>query len=259
MTEIGAGDRWRRQLSEWAIPAEILAQAPTSPWILPAACFTPRENPPNDSTTRRCLDLLRGRAPTVLDVGCGAGRASLHLVPPAVSVAGVDEKKGLLEQFSREAAIRGVPVTTTLGEWLSVADDTPVADLVVCAQVLYNVPEIERFLGAPDDHARVGVVIELDTTHPLSKLDGAWRHFWGLDRPSGPTVTDLLDVLAGLGIEPKVDVVDLPDHKTVIGADDVERTRQRLCLTEDRDPDVRQFLEAEERPGRRLATIWWER
>lgn len=256
-----ASERWRRRLEEWAIPDRILLAAPVSPWVLPPSCFTAETNPPNSSTTKRSLDLLRsaGSAPTVLDVGCGAGRASLHLVPPAVAVVGVDKSQPLLEQLRTEAASRRVPVEAFAGEWTAIEGTVPSADLVVCSQVLYNVPEIEPFLRALQSHAQLGVVVEIDTRHPLAKLNGAWNHFWGLERPRGPTAMDLLDVLAELGIRPHIDVVELRDHKGRIGPADIERTRVRLCLTEDRDPDIRQFLETEQRPGRQLATIWWER
>ena len=114
----------------------------------------------------------------------------------------------------------------------------------------------ESYVDGPNG---VGVVVEVDTTHPLSKLNTAWQHFWDLERPKGPTVADLLEVLADIGIRPQVDIVDIPDHKDRIGRADVERTRIRLCLSEDRDGEIRRFLETEERPGRQLATIWWER
>lgn len=261
MGENRAIRRWRRQLEDWAIPEHILSSAPASPWVLPPECFTARTNPPNQPTTKRSLDLLRnaGSAPTILDVGCGAGRASLHLVPPAVSVTGVDQREELLTRFRAEAAELQVPVTTSLGKWPVVAAQVPSADLVICAQVLYNVADIEPFLGALDDHARAGVVLEIDTTHPLTKLTNAWKHFWDLDRPDGPSAADILDVLEEMGIRAQANVTDLPDHKERIEPADVKRTRMRLCLTADRDEEIRQFLESEERPGRQLATIWWER
>ena len=35
----GALERWREQLDGWAIPAEILAAAPESPWGFPVGLF----------------------------------------------------------------------------------------------------------------------------------------------------------------------------------------------------------------------------
>jgi len=43
-----------------------------------------------------------------------------------------------------------------------------------------------------------------------------------------------------------------------ISEDDVRHTRARLCLTADRDEEIREWLEENPRPGRELAAIWWD-
>ena len=40
--EAGALARWREQLEAWAIPTEILAAAPESPWAFPVGLFRSR-------------------------------------------------------------------------------------------------------------------------------------------------------------------------------------------------------------------------
>src|SRR5215218_7516140 len=70
----GALARWREQLDGWAIPAEILAAAPESPWGFPVGLFRSRarragEGPPTPSTTEAARHLPDGGS--VLDVGAG--------------------------------------------------------------------------------------------------------------------------------------------------------------------------------------------
>ncbi|MGB1785033.1 MAG: hypothetical protein ACPHK6_06855, partial [Ilumatobacteraceae bacterium] len=48
--------------------------------------------------------------------------------------------------------------------------------------------------------------------------------------------------------EPPREVTDL----------DVEHMRIRLCLTPDRDVDVREFLQRRQPQPRSLAAIWWD-
>jgi hypothetical protein len=76
---VNALDRWRRELAGWAIPDEILAAAPESPWGFPPELFRSRaERTPADpsATTRVALDAL-GTGGEVLDglwKGTGSGR-----------------------------------------------------------------------------------------------------------------------------------------------------------------------------------------
>ena len=73
-----AGEFWREGLAQWAIPKEILAQAPTSPWIHPVQMFTvvqdqDAQTSPSDMQARAALTSGRD---SVLDIGCGGGRRS---------------------------------------------------------------------------------------------------------------------------------------------------------------------------------------
>ncbi len=249
-----AGDSWRAQLEGWAIPPEILEQANVSPWHLPPGCFSPTANPPTPTTTARCLEALDGGS--VLDVGIGGGRASLHL--GASSVTGVDVRQQMLDRAAEEAARNGVVFDRVLGEWPDVSEEVDRFDLVVSSHVVYNVQQIEAFLAALVDHAATRVVLELDATHPMVKTRQAWREFWGLDRPDGPSWEDLTAVLRSIGVEPFTDEYLAPDHKGAVTDDEVVRLRTRLCLPMDRDRDVAAFLEATPRSPRHVVTLWWD-
>jgi len=240
-----AAARWAEGLARWAIPDEILSQAPVSPWQHDTAMFavddTLDRNTPAAEIARA---VLPNRGGSVLDVGCGGGRAAMSLVPPAEQVIGVDQSAAMLVEFTRAAQAAGVPSTTVEGRWPDVAPLTPAADVVVCHHVAYNVADIEPFLLALTAHARLAVVLVLPPHHPLSAWNDAWRHFWGLERPTEPTADDLAEVLAGLGLEAERRDVPRPPlaRATADVATRVPAARRRLCLTEDRDDEIAAYL-----------------
>src|SRR5919108_1642831 len=86
--------RWRAQLEAWAIPEEILAAAPESPWGFPVALFRARAGRAGAaSPTPSNREATRWLPPggSVLDVGAGGGAASLPLAGVAGRVVGGDE------------------------------------------------------------------------------------------------------------------------------------------------------------------------
>jgi SAM-dependent methyltransferase len=98
----GALERWREQLEGWAIPAEILAAAPESPWSYPVGLFRSRarragSRPTTPSNREAARHLPEGG--TVLDVGAGAGAASLPLARTAGRLVAVDESPEMLASF----------------------------------------------------------------------------------------------------------------------------------------------------------------
>ncbi len=256
---MNAADRWRAALEAWAIPEEILASAPESPWIHPPVLF----DVPTTIESSPSHDRARDATPaggTVLDVGCGGGIAAFALTPPAAHVIGVDHQVEMLSMFRANAHDRGVSVETIEGFWPAVAPRTPIADVVTAHHVVYNVADVVPFLTALDDHARVRVVLEMPNHHPLAGLTPAWRHFWAIDRPTGPTPDDLLAVLEQMGIDASSTSFEGP-LRTETDLDQAAHfTRIRLCLPASRESEVRDFLEANPAPPTRaLTAIWWDR
>lgn len=253
--------RWRADLASWAIPDEILAQAPEAPWIHPVSMFTVDDEVP-DSHSHRVARAAVPHGGSVLDVGSGGGRASMALVPPASMLVAVDHQQGMLDAFTDAATRRSVRAQVHLGDWPAVADDVPECDVVVCHHVAYNVADLGPFLMALDSHARHRVVLEVPEHHPLSNMNPLWRQFWGLDRPTRPTAEDVAEIARALGFDAHLDLwqdetwgarVTLPDDERVRFA------RIRLCLTQDRDAEVAAALiaQSDARP-REVATIWWD-
>jgi len=253
-----AAQHWREALDAWAIPDEIIASAPQNPWIHPPVLFeVPDPIAPSPSHDRAREVLSAGAS--VLDVGCGGGIAAFALTPPATHVIGVDQQTEMLEMFSANAVARSLTFDTVEGLWPAVADRTPTADVVTAHHVVYNVADIEPFLRALTDHARSRVVIELPDHHPLASMNDAWRYFWDLERPLGPTPVELLDVLHELGVGAQREQW-LGSMRTEQNLDQAAHfMRVRLCLPASREGEVREFLTLHELPSSRaLSTIWWD-
>jgi len=242
----GALERWREQLDGWAIPEEILAAAPESPWEFPVGLFRSRarragSRPATPSNLEATRFLPEGG--TVLDVGAGGGAASLPLAGSAGRLVAVDESAGMVASFLDAAGQRGVAAEGVEGSWPEVAGRVGPADVVVCHHVLYNVADLAPFARALTGHARRRVVVELTERHPLAGLAPLWRRFHDLDRPTGPGAGDAVAALGALGLE--VDRQDW-EHQDRFGFDDFDElvafTRRRLCLPARRDPEVAQAL-----------------
>lgn len=265
-----AAERWRDALAAWAIPQDILARAPESPWGFPVELFASRADAATGQLTpsnRRALEALPERG-TVLDVGCGAGAASLPLAGRASALVGVDTSPRMLEEFRARAQAAGVRVQTVEGSWPEVAPRTPVADVVVCHHVLYNVPDLPAFALALTAHARARVVVELTERHPMSPLNPLWLRFHGLVRPTRPTADDAVEVLQELGLDPGREDWQTPGTGGFSRLEDlVAWVRRRLCLTPDRDPELLeairdQVVRREDGtlgfPPRAVVTLWWD-
>jgi SAM-dependent methyltransferase len=256
-----AAQQWADDLASWAIPPEILAVAPESPWIHPVEMFTVAGDVPDTLSHQRAREAL-GVGGSVLDVGCGGGRAAMALVPPAGRVTGVDEQQAMLDRFVAAAMEREVASETILGLWPQVAAGTPSADVVVCHHVAYNVADLVPFVMALSAHATRRVVVELPTTHPLTHMAPLWLEFWGLERPTGPTADDCLAVVREAGIDATIETwVDqsASARSLLTPEQQAHYTRIRLCLPEAREPDVAAFLaRTEDPPARRTATLWWD-
>jgi SAM-dependent methyltransferase len=236
-----AARRWAELLDGWTIPDEILFQAPDDPWaIAPAAVAPPLV--PADTPSRQLAAECLPTGGSVLDVGCGAGAASLALVPPAGLVVGVDASAAMLDAFTVACRARGVPYQAVQGEWPVAAGDVDVANVVVCHHLAYSVRDVVAMVVELTGRARARVVVELAAVHPSVALAPMWRHFWKLDRPRGPTAGDFLAVLNEAGIEPLVAQAPGRPHVRT-KADAVDVARRRLCLPIERQAEVERALE----------------
>lgn len=276
-----AAQRWRDALGEWAIPPEIRARAAASPWVLPVALFAGRARrqlaEPSGVSYQVALEALP-EGGSVLDVGAGAGAASLALRERAGRITAVDADVRMLQELVELAQsgpdgvgwrTAGAPlVRTVLGSWPDVADSVPPADVVVCHHVLYNVADLPPFVAALSAHAYRRVVVELTPRHPASLLNPLWLDLHGLARPAGPTADDALEVIAGTGVTAHWWQWDRPITGDGTSYPElVDSTARRLCLGPERRADVdaalRRHGAGPEHPylggaTRDLVTIWWD-
>ena len=216
---------------------------------------------------------------SVIDVGSGAGAASLPLAGRASLITAIDTDPDMLSSLAAIAAGLGpgdgrdttleapAEIVTVAGRWPDVADRVPVADVVVCHHVLYNVMELRPFVEALSDHARVRVVVEMTEHHPVEPMNPLWMRFHGLERPEGPTWEDAVAAISSLGHDVHVERWDAAPLHTYESFDEmVAYHRRRLCLPSSADPEVAVALkELGVDPGnpvglgrgRALMTLWW--
>lgn len=253
-----AAEKWKSDLEAWAIPKEIIDQAPESPWIHPPALFQIPNQIDLTVSHQKAFDALPVNG-SILDIGCGGGVAAFAMGQKAGRVIGVDHQSEMLEMFFENAKKREIDSVVHEGFWPAISDSVEVADVVVAHHVVYNVQEITPFLLAMNSHAKNRVVIEMPQQHPLSNLTLAWKHFWNLDRPMNPTPSDLMKVLEEIGISAHLKLWEGTMRQDRNLDQAVEFTRIRLCLPKSRDPEVRDFLELNPPSDtRELATIWWD-
>ena len=241
MTALSA---WRELLAAWAIPDTV--HPPESPWVLPREVFLRRADrqiaAPIGATHRFAAEALREPG-TVLDVGAAAGAASLPLVGRSnvTAVTALDTDDELLAAFAERAA--GVKHRLLSGRWPDLAEEAGVADVVVCGNVVYNVPDLASFAVALTAAARRRVVVETAARHPLTELNPLWQRFHGVARPDGPTAEDCVAALAEAGIEPEVvEWRRPPEPEYAEFSTMVDVARRRLCLPADAAGEVKHAL-----------------
>lgn len=265
-------DRWRDDLAAWAIPQRILDRAPASPWTPERAVFVRRaaarrKNPEGISSERAREALPLGGS--VLDIGAGAGAASLPLLDRAAALIAVDQDEALLAELATQAGTQRDRVKTIQGTWPDAANAVGTANVVVCHHVLYNVPELRPFIDALDAHARNRVVIEITAQHPLARLNPLWTRFHGLERPTRPTWEDALRTIRSFHKDVQVERAPASTTPAFASWEElVGSTTRRLCLSFERQDEVAAALtelgavESDPStwsdPNREVITFWWD-
>lgn len=241
-------EEWAAALADWAVPERFLAQVPTSPFELSPSSFKPdpaRLGTPTLRWLAEELERLPEGERTLLDVGSGAGGTSLMLWPTAERITALDQSEQMLAAVRDNAAELGIPaeaLKTVNSRWP--APEAPSASVVVCANVLYNVPTPVAFLRALIESATGAVVVEITERHPHFGVNPLWLRFNGYQRPSQPSAEAVGAMLRLLGHEPEVARWERraadPDDPEEVG-----RLARRACIPEERWAEVGAYLREE--------------
>ena len=177
---------------------------------------------------------------TVIDVGCGPGRFALALAPAVHHVTGVDPSPAMLSLLRRQARRDGLDnVTAVAGPWQEVQVDP--ADVVLCSFVLPLIEDAGVFLAKLDASCRRQAFVSLAALNTDALFDPLWRHFHGAPRRPGPTYLDALAVLGEIGVDARVEVVEVPVRTRFDSVAAAARDyREHLLLAD--SPEVRREL-----------------
>jgi SAM-dependent methyltransferase len=200
-----------------------------------------RERGTSDPLFARLRAALRP-SDTLLDVGAGAGRFSLPLAPLVREVIAVEPAPAMRERLAAEAAARGVTnLTVVPARW----QDAPAlaADVVLCAHVLYPLPDAAPFLRRLDAATRRECYVYLRERHPDEWSSPAWERWHGEPRRLGPAGGDALAVLHELGIPAEVEWVDNTSNWQYADLDEAEASYLDDLILPD-EPAVRRELRA---------------
>ena len=179
---------------------------------------------------------------TVLDAGAGTGRFALALAGGVRHVTAVDPSDAMLAVLQRGAEEHGVTNLTTIhARWEEA--EAGRADIAFSSFALTLVRDAVPFLEKLDRAARRRVLLYLGAFNADAVLDPLWRHFHDVPRAPGPSYLDALAVLREMGIDPSVQVVEIPNRKRFATIDEAVEHYRDVLLVPD-TPDVTRELAA---------------
>ena len=265
--------RWKAELEAWAIPDRLLEQAEESPYGWPAELWRrrtreSRSRQENTPTTSVVSELL-GADGTLIDVGAGTGRSCLPYARAGHRVTAVEKNPGMAAGLREEVQSEGLAVEVVEGAWPEAAARVLASDVVLSSHVVHDVADISPFIRALDGHCRRGVVVEMTCVHPWTTMNHLYRAIHDLERPDGPSVEDLMEVVVSeLGAE--VGVVRwerAPDLWFQSWEEILAYYGRRVVVPRARRSELRPLLEEHVvATGNRLyvtegprsfATLWW--
>ena len=177
----------------------------------------------DDSLVNRLLEEVTPEL-TVLDVGAGGGRLALPLALRCRHLTAVEPSASMCAVFRQQAAdfsIRNVTLSETSWDEAEVG----VADVALCAHVVYVVPDIAPFLRKLEAHARQRVLMLLHKEPPQALLYPLWERIHGEKRLRLPGLPEFEEVLTELGIEAHVDLLR---SQPFMGFDDYQQALEQL-------------------------------
>lgn len=137
---------------------------------------------------------------TWIDVGAGAGRLAVPLAGAVKQVVAVEPSESMRRALESGLADRArTNVRIVDGRWPRVADKAGRADVVLAAFVVFDQPDVVRFLEAMERAARRRVVVSVTGRAPSAGDDELWWELHGEPQAALPAAPELIEVLAETG------------------------------------------------------------
>jgi SAM-dependent methyltransferase len=207
---------------------------------------------------------------TVLDVGGGAGRYGLPLALRSKHVTVVEPSPSMTDALNAACREAGIDNVSAIGARWEDAEVEP-ADMVLCANVVYGIADIEPFVRKLNEKARDTVAIVAHMDAPVSMMSPLWEAVYGEQRIDMPAMPKLLPALWEMGIFPNLNMLEPLGSRTVPNlAVALQIARVFLNVEPNTEADKR-LLEAVERAAvetpngftlrgaqaRPQAVMWW--
>lgn len=175
-------------------------------WLTMVSYFKADPRRSNDPVLNKIASMVAPDA-TVLDVGGGAGRYALPLALRCRQVTVVEPSSGMVRGLGEDAGKSGVEnLSVVTGLWEDV--EVEPADIVLCANVVYDVADIGPFVQKLTVKARERVMLLAYVDAPSNQMSPFWKPIYGEDRVDLPGAPEFLQVLWELDIYPNVEMFD---------------------------------------------------
>jgi SAM-dependent methyltransferase len=174
---------------------------------------------------------------TLLDVGAGAGRFALPLALRCHHVIAVEPSPGMGAHLRRLALEAGIEnVTLVARRWEEA--EVELADVVLCAHVIYMIADIRPFVSQLVKHARTKVCMPTFMRPPMSRFAPFWLWVHGEEKQDVPGAAECMQVLWEMDIYPQLEMFEARSFRTFKSWQKaLETLRQRLFVVPDTEKD----------------------
>jgi 2-polyprenyl-3-methyl-5-hydroxy-6-metoxy-1,4-benzoquinol methylase len=200
--ELVSARRWANMVRAEHEQAERVRQGSAAEdyWKAFSHRFAPKKGSDDRDPTVDAMLATVGPNDSVLDVGAGGGRIALPLTQKCRWVVAVEPSESMRQQMLKAVEVWRPRKLSIVTEKWEDANVEP-ADVVICAHVLYTVPEPVAFVRKLADKAKRLVVVVLFERSAASTYFPLWPTVHGQERLSLPCLPDFVALLDEMGIK----------------------------------------------------------